>query len=110
MAIHPGEVDIDALGLTLTPNLAATQAISRKLGGIAGALQKVATLDLDAMVELVAAGAKLTGKARIGLDELVYEAGLTNLVDPLTQYIVNIASGGRPPAAAGEETADPSLG
>lgn len=106
--IRPGEVEIESLGLTLTPNLAAAQVISRKLGGIAGALAKVSVLDIDAMVELVAAGAKITGKDRAALDEMVFDAGLSDLVAPITQYIVNIANGGKPPVDTADESADPS--
>ena len=101
------EMELDGETVTLRPTLKAARAISSQAGGISGAVEAVGKLDLDAVIGIVTLGLGLTGQEAREIPEKVWRTGLTELVDPVLQYLMILANGGRPIEDGGEEEADP---
>jgi hypothetical protein len=101
--IGAGDVQIvlDGEAATLKPSLRAAQTISRQAGGVVGAMQAVAKFEFDAIVLVVAQGLGKVKADEMGeIAEQVYRTGLTDLVPKLTEFLTNIANGGRPSSGA----------
>jgi hypothetical protein len=96
--------------LRLVPSLAAALKITRKYSGFAGVLQRIANGDIDAYVDVIAAGADVTESGRDRLPEAVYKTGVMELLPPVTAFVLFLTNGGRskPKNAEDEEKADPS--
>lgn len=96
-----GEVDIELDGKTVTlqSTPAAAKRVSTMGGGFLGASARVATLDLDACVEAVAAG---LNKKAADIEGAVYRAGVANLSGPVSTFVTYLANGGRAPIEATE--------
>lgn len=106
-SIGAGNVDIvlDGETVTLRPTLRAAQTISKQSGGIIAAVQAVGRFDLEVITSVVALGLnKTTPRDVQDLAEKVYATGISDLVEPVTTYLANLANGGRPVTAkAGDE-------
>ncbi len=103
------EIMLDGEKKVLRPTLAAAMAISRMNGGLAGAISRVASLDMDTMVGVVRAGLDLTDLGAKGLDEKVFRSGLgfeDGLSAPLQTYLSHLANGVRPRKAGGAHDSD----
>lgn len=101
-----GNVDItlDGEAVTLRPTLRAAQTISKQAGGILAAVQAVGRFDFDTVVSVVALGLnKTTPRDQQDIAEKVYETGLSDLVEPVTNFLAILANGGRPVMKAPDE-------
>jgi len=89
-----GDVPITIGGVEyiLKPTLKAAQALS-KSDGIARMVQRCATLELNACVEVIEAG---LGRSSKDLAEKVYDTGLRNLAPACITFLTNLSNGGRP--------------
>ena len=86
-----GTVDVQ-VGIelyTLAFNLKAVKRIERVLGGIMPAMHEVQKFNLNAMVQVIAAGAGLALKPSEfeALEEEVFQAGLITVSSPLIEYL-----------------------
>jgi hypothetical protein len=97
--IGAGDVTIvlDGEPVTLRPSLRAAQTISRQAGGVVGAMQAVGRFEFDAIVLVVAQGLGKVKSDEMGeVADQVYRTGLTDIVPKLTEFLTNLANGGRP--------------
>lgn len=91
--LKAGEVEIE-LGdetVILKPSLDCCLTLSRMNAGIYGPGtigERLSRYDLDAYVAVVRAGLGLSGNAVKNLDELVFRAGMVNLLRPLTRFVI----------------------
>lgn len=90
MAVNPGEVEIELNGrkVTLKPSLQAAKEINF-LGGLGGAIGKLASGDLDAYFGIVAAG---LSKTRAEIEEDVWASELSDLAKPLSDFVSKLWS------------------
>jgi len=93
------EITLKGRPETLRCTLKAAKAVNAVAGGFQGALARLATMDQDAYFLIVAAG---LGKKPIDVEQAVYETGLTNLTEPLSNFVLMLANGGKPLVAAEE--------
>jgi len=95
------EVEITLRGKseTIRCTLKAAKAVNALAGGFQGALARLANMDQEAYFQIVAAG---LGKKPIDVEQAVYETGLTNLTEPLSNFVLMLANGGKPFIAAEE--------
>lgn len=107
--IGAGNVEIDIAGniYTLRPTLKAAQGVSRRFDGITGAYARIAAGDLDAITAIVNFGLGYEGKDATRMESEVFEAGITDMIAPVSRFISVLANGGRPPVEGGEEDSDP---
>jgi hypothetical protein len=107
-ALKVGDVEIELGGekRVLRPTLDAALTISRQNGGILAATNAVGRFDFDVIVSVVTLGLGLKGNDAKAVPEMVFEAGLTNLIDPVSTYLTIIANGGKP-LSGGEGKKDP---
>jgi hypothetical protein len=94
-ATGPKTVEITLGGdtVTLKPTLDCALTLSRMNAGIYGPGtigERLVRYDLDAYVAVVRAGLGLTGNAVKNLDELVFKAGMVNLLRPLTRFVISL--------------------
>lgn len=108
------EVQLGEHRLVLRPTLNAALNISRMQGGIRGALDKVAAMDLDAIVSVIRLGIGAEESRRLkNLDELVFSNGLMDsqgeVLGRCLEFLAVLARGGRPAddESAGEGSEDP---
>lgn len=94
------EITIKGKSETLRCTLKAAKTVNALAGGFQGALARLAAMDQEAYFQIVAAG---LGKKPMDVEQSVYEAGLTTLTEPLTNFVIMLANGGKPLVAA-EET------
>ena len=109
MSIGSGNVTIvlDGEEVVLKPSLKAAQTISKTSGGIIPAINAIGRFDLETMVTVIALGLGKTGTRDLqDLAEKVYSTGITELVEPVTQFLTIVANGGRP-VSGGEGDQDP---
>lgn len=90
------EISLDGENVMLKPSLNACQAISRQSGGMSAAVAAVGRFDFDLIVSVVTLGLAATGDAAKSMPDKVWRTGLTDLVGPVTKYLMIIANGGRP--------------
>jgi hypothetical protein len=117
---------IDGDEYVLRPSLRAAQQISRKEGGIVGAINRVLQMDIDTVTQIVIVGIGLTeiGAKKLNLHERLWQAGMTDdsgrICDLCVKYLRILANGGRLPkdqqdgdvdaggdGEASQDTADP---
>lgn len=88
----------------LRPTLRAAIAVSRRFGGFIAAFQKVGALDLEAAVQIVAAGLDKRDPDDIeAIERQVFEHGVSLLVEPLGRFVEILSNGGREPGKEPEE-------
>ena len=92
VAVNQGEIDTPVGVLRCT--LRAAKAIHAVFGSYIEAARRIEALDHTAAVAIVAAG---LNKQRADVEEDVYAAGLTNLAQPLSEYVILLANGGKAP-------------
>lgn len=90
-----GEVKItlDGRPETLRCSLRSGKIVSAMSGGFQGALGRLANMDFEAYAAIVAAG---LNKRPAEIEEAVYATGLPELTEPLSQFVLLLANGGRP--------------
>jgi hypothetical protein len=71
---------------TLSPTLDAMRKINRALGSVVQAAERARSLDFDALVTIIAAGAGISGKSDALASE-VFEAGVVNVVGPVADFL-----------------------
>jgi hypothetical protein len=71
----------------LKPTLDSMLKINRQLGSLFGAIDRAKQLDFEAICQIIAAGAGLSQKATELLKAEVFEAGITNVVQPVAQFL-----------------------
>jgi hypothetical protein len=91
-----GQVEITLAGETITLNqtIGAALAVDRRFDNINNALQGVLGLNIDAMVFVITAGAGIK-KPGDDFPEKVWRQR-TELVSPLTDYLLIMRNGGKP--------------
>lgn len=97
------EIKLDGKDWVLRPTVRAMKMLSRKSGGIMGAVQSVASLDTDAIASVLKIGLELTEKGAEGLDERVYRTGAAKLAGPCIRFLHVLSNGGRPPEENGTD-------
>lgn len=106
-----GNVDLVLEGetVTLRPTLRAAQVLSKQSGGLMAAVQAVAKFDIEVMVSVIALGLSVTNPRDVNaLAEKVWATGMTELVEPVTNFLTILANGGRPfEKTGGEGKPDP---
>lgn len=91
-----GDVPITIKGeeLYLRPTLGACLTISRMSGGMQKTMDRLMSLDVDALVQVIAAG--LGKPVTRELQAAVYESGLFVIRIPAMRFITVINNGGKP--------------
>lgn len=85
------EISLDGKPETLTCNLKAAKTVSA-LGGFSEVFARIAAFELNAYSIIVAAGLdKKPGE----VEGAVYATGLTNLTEPLSEFVSMLATGGK---------------
>lgn len=85
----------DTIVLKATPH--ALRTVLVKHGGMRSAIQKVYMMEADIMEDIIEAGLAPTPINRDVLAENVFNAGIINLIEPLTNFLMLLANGGKPP-------------
>lgn len=100
-----GDIEIILDGETrwLKPTMKAIIELSRHQDGIRLALIGINNLKFDTYVHVIKLGLQLTSHGAVGLDEKVYNRGLSNLLTPCARYLVNLQNGGHPPEPEEDE-------
>lgn len=106
--ITSGEVviSLDGEERTLRPTLNAATRINSQFGGFAGALGQIQALNLEAMTYIVRQGLGASDAEAKGLREQVYQAGVLEMVGPLSRYVMLLANGGKLSSDEGEGEGD----
>lgn len=88
------EVEIQLCGKTetLRTTLRAARSINA-MGGFAEVFRRLGNFDLDAYTRVIAAG---LNRKPDDVEELVYENGMTDLVEPLSEFLNLLVTGGKP--------------
>jgi hypothetical protein len=86
------EITLGSEPVTLRCTLRAAKRVNAGVG-FAEILRKLAVFDQDAYVAVVAAG---LDKKPADVEDAVFATGLTNLTEPLSEYVALLANGGRP--------------
>ena len=96
-----GDVKITLGGeeLSLKCTLKAAMTVDDALGGYQEALRLVSAFKLAAFVVTVAAG---LGRTPHDVKEAVYREGMPNLINPVSEYLMLLANGGRKPEKVAE--------
>lgn len=90
------KLDVDNLVLKATPH--ALRTILSKHEDMRTAINKVYMMNFEIMCDIVEA-AIYDGKTKVNkqyLEENVFNEGIINLIDPLTQYLMLLSNGGKP--------------
>lgn len=91
-----GEVDI-ILGdkiETMRSTVAAARIVSHMGSGFLNASARIAAMDFDLCVAVIAAG---LGKKPADVEALVFAEGVANLSGEVSTFITYLANGGKPP-------------
>lgn len=101
-------IDIELNGdiHTLRPSLKAASAVCRQYGGYMGAIQAIAASDLNAYLFIAKQAISTKNINSNDLDEAIYAAGISNLIEPFLRYIRILQNGGKEPVD--EDDADES--
>ena len=111
---QPGAGDVvvmfEGKEVKLKPTLRALQGVSRRSGGVSGAINKLSEVDFDTVCYVLALGMDLTEKGAEGFEDRVFNEGVYKLVAPLVKYVTILANGGRPldDSEDGKSTANPT--
>ncbi len=82
---------------TLRPTLGAARGISRSFGGFTAAFSRIRAYDFDAMTQIVAFGLeKVEPEDTEAVEQIVFDAGVRNMVEPLCAFIERLANRGQP--------------
>lgn len=87
-----GQVEIELGGetVTLNPTLAAMEKINRHFGSLREALTRCASLDFTGVVVVIAAGAGLGQEGTKRLPDQVFQAGILNVIGPVSDYLTTL--------------------
>lgn len=88
------EVEITLNGKTET--LRCTLRAAKKVnvgGGIVEVLRRLGAFDMDAYTAVIAAG---LDKKMADVEDAVFATGMADLNEPVTEYVMLLANGGRP--------------
>jgi hypothetical protein len=98
-----GQVEVELGGevLTLRPTLDALEKIDRQFGSIREAASKVRSLNLGALVAVIAWGAELSPREAKALPQQVFDAGIVNVAPLVNEYLAYLLN---PSGASGEES------
>ena len=98
LAAHGGQPE----NYVLKPSIHAFRHLSRKHGGLNELVRKVGALDIDAIVDVIEAGASLPQSPRVR-DELstkIFDTGITDdlgrVPEMCINYVISLMRGGRP--------------
>ncbi len=88
--------------VVLKPTTEACLLLCRAPGGLYGAgsiVDRLIRCDIDTMVFIIRAGANLPASVAVirQMEKAVFEYGLVNLRDRLSEFVGIVANGGRPP-------------
>lgn len=92
-------IKLDGREAVLKCTLGAAMRVDEELGGFAEAMRQVSMFRLAAFVSVIAAG---LGKSQQDVREAVFAEGLTNLINPVSEYLALLTAGGRKPDEAKE--------
>lgn len=92
---------VDGKEYRLVPSLNACMLVAK--GGLRPLLDRLRAYDFEAFVFVVEVGLGVNPVQAKQVPDLVYKAGMINLLDTLVRYLEVIANGGRPPAEEEEE-------
>ena len=90
----------------LKPTLNAATRLARLPGGLVGVMNSLRNYELDIYVAVLAHGVGFTQQGQKGLEQKVFDAGMSNLIGPCSRYIMLLINGGRDPRAE-EQKEDP---
>lgn len=94
-----GDVAFQANGRTYTlrPYLGAAKGISAEFGGLLNAYSRIRTYDMAGMSRIVAYGLDMADpKHTEEVEQIVYDAGIRTLAEPLCAYIERLGNRGQP--------------
>ena len=99
-----GQVEVELAGTTyiLAPTIKACLDLSRRWKGFENLQRAVLGREIDAVVDVVAAGARIPGSSpgtdRAAVEKAVFETGfvLTPLLGRLVEFLAILQNGGRP--------------
>lgn len=98
-------VTIDGVSMALRPTWIAAQQISRNYGGISPAIEKVVSVDFEAIVFIVGLGLGYGPDRAMPQDmpEKIWRSGATDatgrLVQQVVRYLSILSAGGKPTVA-----------
>lgn len=112
------QVTIDGREYTLRPSFFAAKHLSSRYGGIMGALQRVAQVDVEVIIDVICVGLGYTNNKRATdeFKEKIWRAGFTDdagqLIECCANYLRMLSGGGRPPKEVSTSAApgDPPIG
>jgi len=89
------QLDEDFITLKATPH--ALRVVLTKHGGMRRAIEKVYMMEADIMEDIIEAGLAPEKIDRTILAENVFKSGIINLIEPLSEYLMLLANGGKKP-------------
>lgn len=92
MGVHTITLDGDSVDLLCTPN--AVFKLSRAYSGITPLFQKIQSMEIEAYIAIIRAGANLSDKESGELVNKVFKTGMMNLMTPLVEYLTMLCAGG----------------
>ena len=110
------QIEIDGKQYTLRPSYYAAKTISSRYGGIMGALQRVGSVDVDVIVDVICIGVGYTQNKRAPDDfkEKIWQAGFTDatarLIERCASYLRLLSGGGRPLQESSDPPGAPPVG
>ena len=87
----------------LTPTLDAMRRINRKQESLVDALRRIRLVDFDAICSIISAGAGLSDKQSEALAQEVLEAGVSNMLAPVSDFLALLMN----PMGSEEDEGDP---
>ena len=100
------DVVLDGETYTLKPSLKAATAICRQYGGYLGAMQAIASSDINAFLYIGQQGISKKSISSADLDEAIYGEGIGKLLDPFLRYLRILQNGGKEPVEDEEQDDD----
>jgi len=96
---------LDDQEYTLKPTLRASQAISRRFGGLVKAVEQIQSFDTDAIVTVVAAALSINNPRELqDMAEKIFNEGVNSVAPKVIEYLGVLTNGGRPLDMGGEES------
>lgn len=78
---------------TLACTLGAAMSVNTAFGNYSEAAARIARRDLAAIMQIVAAGLNVPFEKA---QDLVFRTGMPSLIEPVSEYLLKLANGGRP--------------
>lgn len=99
------EIELGGETVTLKPSLKAARMVSRISNGqgFYGVYQSIANHNFDVFAQVVKAGVTMKNTSSEDLDQMVYDAGMYKLTEPLTKFVRLLETGGRDEAEKSDE-------